>query len=144
MDYKSWLDYLDWGKKPLLSNAKVWILIVVFLSILLLLLSIRLFLGQKTQPIRQAAGVGSIKTPLPGQSDLEKLRTPQVYINPLNKASENQKDQDDEITGKLNRAEAYVEMGEREEAHRLLNEVEQQSQDPQLLARMRSLRDKME
>ena len=142
-DYQSWLDYLDWGKKPLLSNAKVWIIVAVFLGFLLLLLSIRLFLGQKTQPVKSAFGTGRIRAPLPGQSDLEKLRTPRVYINPLDKASENQKDQDDEITGKLNRAEAYIEMGEHEEARRLLKGLEKQSQGPQQLARMRKLRDKM-
>ena len=144
LDYQSWLDYLDWGKKPLLSNAKVWIVVAVFLGILLLLLSIRLFLGQKTQPARSTVGTGHIKAPLPGQSDLEKLRTPQVYINPLGKAPQNQKDQNDEITAKLNRAEAYIEMGEHEEARRLLKALEKQNQDPQQLERMRSLRDKME
>ena len=144
LDYQSWLDYLDWEKKPLLSNAKVWIVVAVFLGILLLLLSIRLFLGQKTQPARNPVRASHIKAPLPGQSDLEKLRTPQVYINPLDKTPQNQEDQDDEITGTLNRAEAYIEMGEHEEARRLLKEVEKQNQDPQQLARMRNLRDKME
>lgn len=144
LNYRSWLDYLDWGKVPLLSNAKVWIVITMFLGSLLLLLSLRLFMRQKEQPLRQTTEAGRIKAPLPGQSDLEKLRTPRVYIDPLDKTPESSKDRDDEITGKLNRVEAYVEMGEHKEARRLLEEIEKQSLDSQQLERMRSLRDKME
>ena len=143
LDYRSWLVYMDWGKKPLLSNAKVWVAVSVFLGILLLLLSIRLFLGQKTQTVGRPTGASRTKMSLPGQKDLEKLHTPQVYINPVDKEDKEQKSNSDPIVAKLNRAEAYIEMGEHEEARRLLKEIEQQSQDPQQLTRMRSLRDKM-
>ena len=144
LDYRSWLAYLDWGKKPLSSNAKVWIAVSIFLSFLLLLLSVRLFLGQKTQAVGQPVKAARVKMSLPGQDDLEKLRAPQVHINPVDKEDNDQKRDDDAIVGKLNRAEAYIEMGEHEEAHRLLKEIEQQSQDPQQLERVRSLQNKME
>ena len=144
LDYQSWLVYLDWGKKPLLSNAKVWLAISVFLGILLLLLSIRLFLGQQTPAVGRPVDASRTKMFLPGQKDLEKLRTPQVYINPADKEDKEQKGDDDPIIAKLNRAEAYIEMGEHEEARRLLKEIEQQSQDPQQIAHIRNLRDKME
>ena len=143
LDYRSWLVYMDWGKKPLLSNAKVWVAVSIFLGILLLLLSIRLFLGQKTQAVGRPTQTSRTKMSLPGQEDLEKLRTPQVYINPVDKENKEQKSDDDPIVTKLNRAEAYIEMGEHEEARRLLKELEQQSQDPQQLAHIRNLRDKM-
>ncbi len=143
LDYQSWLVYMDWGKKPLLSNAKVWVAVSVFLGALLLLLSIRLFLGQKTQAVGRPVDASRTKMSLPGQKNLEKLRTPQVYINPVDKEDKEQKSDGDPIIAKLNRAEAYIEMGEHEEARRLLKEIEQQSQDPQQLAHIRNLRDKM-
>ena len=143
LDYRSWLIYMDWGKKPLLSNAKVWVAVSVFLGVLLLLLSIRLFLGQKTQAVGRPVGASRVKMSLPGQNDLAKLRTPQVYINPADKKDTVQKSDSNPIIGMLNRAEAYIEMGEHEEARRLLGKIEKQNPSPQQLARMRSLRDKM-
>ncbi|MXX98870.1 MAG: hypothetical protein F4Y58_03045 [Gammaproteobacteria bacterium] len=136
LDYRSWLDYLEWGKKPLLSNAKLWIVAAVFLGILLLLLSIRLFRAPKAPPVRKKRR----DFPLPGQVELEKLRTPHVYINPSDKISDGQTD---EIIGKINRAEAYIEMGENDEARRLLDEAEQQSGDKEQQERIHRLRDKM-
>ncbi len=143
LDYRSWLIYLEWGKKPLLSNAKVWVAVSILLGILLLLLSIRLFLGQKTQAVGRPAEASRVKMSLPGQNELEKLRAPQVYINPADKEDKGQKSDKDRIIAKLNRAEAYIEMGEHEAARRLLEEIEQQSQNPQQLAHIRDLRDKM-
>ena len=140
LDYQSWLDYLEWGKQPLLSNARIWIAVAIFLSILLVLLSIRLFNKKEAPTANLPTGTRRVKSPLPGQIELEKLRTPHVYIKPSDKDS---KDQSDEITGKLNRAEAYIEMGEHEEARRILSAVAQQSQDKEQLTRMRGLLDKM-
>ena len=143
LDYRNWLAYMDWGKKPLSSNTKVWIAVSVFLTVLLLLLSIRLFLGQKTPAVRRPIEASRVKMSLPGQDDLEKLRAPQVYINLVDKGDKDQKSDNNSITAKFNRAEAYVEMGEHEEARRLLEEIEQQSQDPQQLERVRGLQNKM-
>ena len=143
LDYRSWLVYLSWGEKPLLSNAKVWVAVSIFLGIALLLLSIRLFLGRQTQAVGRPIDASRTRMSLPGQRDLEKLRTPQVYIDPIDREDKEQKNESDPIIAKLNRAEAYMEMGEYEEAHRLLKEIEQQSQDPQQLAQIRNLRDKM-
>lgn len=139
LDYQSWLDYAEWREKPLLSNIKFWIMAAALLGILLLLLSVRLFRVQKVPPAKRTVQVGSVKAALPGQAELEKLHTPKVRINP----SMDAQNSGDEIVGKLNRAEAYIEMGEREEASRLLAEVEKQSRDRLQLARMRSLQDKM-
>ena len=144
LDYRSWPTYLEWGKKPLLSNAKVWVAVSALLGVLLLLLSIRLFLGQKKQAVGRPVKASRIKMSLPGQNDLAKLRTPQVYINPTDKKDKDQKSGNDAIVGILNRAEAYIEMGEHEEARRLLEEIEQQNPNSQHLAHIRDLRDKME
>ena len=143
LDYRSWLTYLEWGKKPLLSNAKVWVAVSALMGVLLLLSSIRLFLGQKKQAVGRPVKASRIKISLPGQNDLAKLRTPRVYTGPVDKKDKDQKSDGDVIVGMLNRAEAYVEMGEYKEARRLLEEIEQQNPNSQHLARVRTLRDTM-
>ena len=137
-DYKTWLSYLEWGEKPLLSNAKVWMLvaIIIILGFLLLLLSRRLLRTPKAPVVNRKR----VTAPLPGQIELQNLRAPQLHINPPTNDAEAQSD---DATSKLNQAEAYIAMGENAHANSLLAEVEQHSKDPEQLERMRSLRSKM-
>ena len=48
-------------------------------------------LGQKTQAVGQPVKAARVKMSLPGQDDLEKLRAPQVHINPVDKEDNDQK-----------------------------------------------------
>ncbi|MBC6413964.1 MAG: hypothetical protein GDA45_03385 [Chromatiales bacterium] len=135
-----WSDYLQWGEQPLMTNAKFWMVVAMFLVVLLLLESLWLLKKRKALPIRQASNVGRMGAPLPGQEKLAKLRSPREYVEPPNNLP---KVTADKTIGKLNQAEAYIEMGDYDKASRLLKEVERQSEDAEQLARLGSLRDKM-
>jgi len=140
----SWADYLSWQQGGLFAKTSFWIGITIFLGFLLLLLSIRLLRVQKTAVTRNAStrdeSTRNRRTnlPLPGQAELERVRIPKVHINAPPEVPK------DAFDDKLDQAEAFVAMGEHDEAQRLLKVVEQRSRNEQQLARALSLRSKIE